>query len=417
MDGQSSIFIYIITIVILLILSSLFSASEMAFSSASKLRVKTDAENDKKAQKALTIIEDFENYLTTILVGNNIVNILLPLVASLLFVQISEQFAGILAFIFTTFFLLVFGEIVPKAYAKRNADKLVKRLSGFLKLSKILLKPVVIFFSGIQKAFLNLFKHDNSNVTATQEELATLVDTMSEEDVIDNENKDLIQSAIAFDTQTLDQVYRPRIDVFGIDANTPISEIKDLLMQNKFSRIPIYENTIDNIIGILYERDFLALLISQREFELKDVVRKTLYLNPNMRVSNALGLLQKEKVHMAVIIDEHGGTKGIVTLEDILEELVGEIYDEYDEEVTFFKKINDNEFLVRGEMNLESLFEDLLNYKNVPSTEQSTLSGWLYSQFETLPENNSTFEYEIYLFTITQIENRRISQVKIEIKK
>jgi putative hemolysin len=413
MDGQSSIYIYAITIIILITLSALFSASEMAFSSVSKLRLKTDAENDRKARKALKIVDDFENYLTTILVGNNIVNILLPLVATALFTIIVEPLAGLLAFIFTTFFLLIFGEIIPKAYAKRNADLLVKRLSGFLRLAKTLLTPIVIFFSAIQKAFLNLFKHDENNVTATQEELATLVDTMSEEDVIDDENKDLIQSAIAFDTQILDQVYKPRIDVFGIDINTPIQEIKDLLMENKYSRIPIYENTIDNIIGILYERDFWALLIAQKNFILKDIVRKTLYLNPNMRVSTALGLLQKEKVHMAVIIDEHGGTKGIVTLEDILEELVGEIYDEYDEEVTFFKEINENEYLVRGEMNVESLFEDLLKHKNVPATDQSTLSGWLYSKFETLPEINTTYEYENYLFTITQIENRRISQVKI----
>lgn len=413
MDGQS--INYTIGIVILLILSGLFSAAEMAYSSCNKIRLKKDAKTNKRILKTLEISNNFEKYLTTILVGNNIVNILTPLLVAALFGRIVGGInATILSFIVTTFVVLIFGEIIPKAYAKRNSNEVAIKLTLFLLFNHRFLKPVVFLFSTIQQGILKLFKDpDDNNVTATEEELVTLIDTMSEEAVIDDDQKDLIRSAITFNSLTVDQISQPRIDIFAIEVNNSIEAITQLLMENNFSRVPIYEKTIDNIIGVLYERDFFALLVKNQAISVREIMRKTVYLNPNMKVDMALTTLQKEKVHMAVVIDEYGGTKGIITLEDILEELVGEIYDEYDEEIKFVRKINDHEYLIHGEMSIEKLFEEILKLDYVPSTEQKTLSGWLYTKFELLPNVGAYYEELNVTFEITKIDNRRISEVRV----
>ncbi len=400
-------------IICLFILSAFFSGTETAYSSVNKIRLRKYAEEgNTRAAQALAIAENFHTTITTILIGNNIVNILLTSIVTAVFSDLFGAAGLAYATMTMTIFILIFGEILPKAigkdYAEFVAIKAVRIMNWFI----WLLTPFSYLFNLFQKV-LNRYRNDQEQPTVTQEELLTIVDTIQEEGYMDAEERELIHSAIEFDDALVRDVQTPRVDLFAIDINDPLEKIVHLLLENKYARIPVYEETIDNIIGVLIERDLMTSLVKREEPNLREMMREVVFVAEHMPIADALQTMQKQKAHLAVVIDEFGGTSGVVTIEDVLEELVGEIYDEYDEVVQLFEQVNDHTWLVDGELELEDLFEKHLQYKNVPSSEYNTVSGWVYENSQTVPENGLIFTYEAFVIEIIDAKNRRINKIKI----
>ncbi|TLG73923.1 hemolysin family protein [Culicoidibacter larvae] len=399
-------------IMILIIFSAFFSASEIAFSSVNRVRLRNYAEQGRHNSKlALQMAEDFGTLITTVLIGNNIVNILISTLATALFTKLFGVVGVAYSVVVITIVILIFGEIFPKALAKEYAEGFCIKAAPILKFFIIILKPLSIIFGSIQKLLHRLRKNTDAQPSVTEEELMSLVDAINEEGYIDDEKKDLIRSAIEFNDTPVSEIYVPRVDVFAVNVNDEQAKIVKQLLENHFSRVPVYDESIDNIVGILYERDYLSALVQNKNTKIAKLIKPATFVSAAMKVDDALALMQKNKAHMAIVIDEYGGMAGILTMEDILEELVGEIYDEYDDVVSFVEKVDDHVFKVNGDLNLEDLFEKYLSYPNVPSSEYNTVSGWVFESIQGIPEVGLSFDYESIHVEIIKVDNRRVSEV------
>lgn len=402
-------------IVILIIFSAFFSAAEIAFSSASRLRLKSYVEQGRRNSKlALQMAEDFGTLIVTVLIGNNIVNIVISTLMTALLASFFGAAGIAYSIVVTTIIILIFGEIFPKALAKEYAEGFCIKAAPILRVFIVILMPLSWVFNSLQKVFRKFHKSENQP-TVTEEELMSLVDAINEEGYIDDEKKDLIRSAIEFNDTPVSEIYVPRVDVFAVNVNDDQAKIVKQLLENHFSRVPVYDESIDNIIGILYERDYLSALVQNKNTKIAKLIKPATFVSAAMKVDDALALMQKNKAHMAIVIDEYGGMAGILTMEDILEELVGEIYDEYDDVVSFVEKIDDNVFKVNGDLNLEDLFEKYLSYPNVPSSEYNTVSGWVFESIQGIPEVGLSFDYESIHVEIVKVDNRRVSEVLLTV--
>lgn len=400
-------------IIFLFILSAFFSGTETAYSSVNKIRLRKYAEEGNvRAAKALEIAENFHTTITTILIGNNIVNILLTSIVTAIFSQLFGAAGLAYATVTMTVFILIFGEILPKAIGKDYAEFVAMQAVGIMSWFIWLLTPFSFLFNLFQK-LLTRYRKIDEQPSVTQEELLTIVDTIQEEGYMDEEERELIQSAIEFDDVFVRDVQTPRVDMFAIDVNDSLDKIVHLLLENQYSRIPVYEETIDNIIGVMIERDLMTALIKRETPVLRDLVRETMFVAEHMTIADALQVMQKQKAHLAIVIDEFGGTSGVITAEDILEQLVGEIYDEYDEVVQLFEQLDEVTWIADGELELEDLFEKHLKYKNIPSSEYNTVAGWVYENSPTVPDNGQRFTYEEFEIEIIDAKNRRINKIKI----
>ena len=424
--------IIVIALILLICCSAFFSASETSFSTANQLRLKSFLEEKRKgAKKALYITENYDRALSTILVGNNLVNIAATTIAAILFNRIipGEALANILNTVIMTILILIFGEILPKTVAKANPEKCTLRFSGILYALMKVLYPIVICFMGLQKI---VSKKKDEQITMTEEELESIIDTMVEEGEIDNEDAELMHGMIESNYRTVYDIMVPRVDMVAIKLGMSIEEIKEVFFVHKFSRVPVYKEDKDNIIGILSERDFFKALIEHKKIDIEKMVSKPLYVSLSMKSDDLIRKMQKEKKHFAIVADEYGGTGGIVTLEDAIEVITGEIYDEHDEvEEEEIKKLDDNSYLIDSEMSLDDLFE-LLKLGQTPESRYSDIGGFIYGLADELPELGQTFDYQstIYKqdedgmteefllnlhFTITEVVERRIKEVKLEI--
>ena len=423
----------IIALIILLSLSAFFSASETTFSTANIIRMRNYAdEKVKGARKALWVMEHYDKTLSTILVGNNFVNIASTTLCAIIFGKfiLNPTLANILNTVIMTIIVLIFGEICPKSLAKASAEKFALKFAGVMFFLVKVLTPITYPFYALQKAMLKRVKADE-NPTVTEDELESIIDTMEEEGVLDSEDADLIQGVMDLDTQTVYDIMTPRIDVVAIDVKAEIEELKDKFLESGFSRIPVYNEDKDHMIGIVHQKDYFKSLLSNKKFSIKSLMTEPIYVAENMKANDLIRKMQQDKKHMAIVIDEHGGTSGIVTFEDAVEEMLGDIYDEHDDEVvvSYITKQEDNVFDVNPDINLEELFETL-EIEHMPETEYTTLGGYLYELAENLPELNQVLEVVTvdeqmdekgeYItktiklsFTISEIEDRSIKKVKL----
>ncbi len=430
--GDVSIYT-IILIVILLAVSSFFSMSETVFSSVNVIRLKTFIENGKKgSKKALWITDHFDLTLSTILVGNNLANIALATISVGVFSKIfvnEPTLINVANTIVMTTLILIFGEIVPKSFGKNNSEKVALSISGVLYWIIRIMKPITWVFLKIKQWIV---KDPESKVSVTGDELETIIDTMEEEGSIDEDEAEMLQSVLDLNERKIYEIMTPRVDMIAIDIDDTIEEIKEIFFTHLFSRIPVFEDNRDNVIGILYERDFFTKLIKGEEVDIRKLVKEPFYVSTSMRVDTLIETLQRENSHIAIVSDEFGGTSGIVTMEDALKELVGEIYDEHDKiDDEFIQQLKENKYGINAEIDLEDLYDDL-ELGNPPESHYSSLSGWLYDMIEDIPEVDDSYSYvqeiinynhdeeeprRLYLkFVVKDIKDRRINYVHLTIE-
>ena len=434
--GGVNIWLYVLA-VILLGCSAYFSASEIAFTTVNQIRLKNLADNKVRgARKAIYIIEHYEKTLSTILIGNNLVNIGLTTICAYVFSTLftNPALANVLNTVIMTIIILMFGEILPKTIAKLEPQKFALRTSGVMYFILKLFTPISFFFLSIQKlATKRKAKalQSEEEPTVTEGELESIIDTMEEEGVIDHDNADIMQGVLELPSRTAYDIMTPRVDVSAIKYTDSVKTIQDVYMQTMFSRLPVYDETIDKIIGVLNQKDFFKAMLSGEKILIKKIMTEPLFINENMKVDDVIRKMQSSQKHMAIVLDEHGGTSGIVTMEDCIEEMVGEIYDEHDDEVKeYVDKKNDHEYVVDPDMDVKDLFE-MLEIEHMPDTEYNSVGGFLFNLSEELPEEGKVIVFKtvdervkdgVYIsvlveihFTLTKVEDNRIKEIFVKV--
>ena len=410
MEGDS---ISLIIIVLCVIMSAYFSATETAFSSLNRIRIKNMAEKgDKKAQLVLNLSENFDNMLSTILIGNNIVNILSASLATVLFVNWLGNEAGpSVSTAVTTVVVLIFGEITPKSIAKESPEKFAKFSAPILRVLMFILTPFNFLFSMWKKLMSVIIKSDDSH-SITEEELITIVEEAEQEGGIDEEESTLIRSAIEFSEVEAKDVYTPRIQIEGVPEDATKDEIARMFTETGYSRLPVYRESLDHIIGVIYHKDFHNYVYNTDK-DISSNIRPAIFVTPNKKIDELLKELQQQKSHIAFILDEYAGTMGLVTLEDIVEELVGEIWDEHDEIVQEIVQISENEYHVLGSADIEEVFE---KFDISEEIDVMTASGWVMNVLGRIPNEGDSFVYKNLDVTVLSMDEKRVGKISIVVK-
>lgn len=406
----------IAVIVFFIVMSALFSATETAFSAASLIRLKNLANGGKKTAKmAVKIIERYDKALTAVLIGNNIVNIAASSIATVVFSSVLGANGVAVATLVMTIVVLIFGEVLPKNFAKENAEGFCLMMAYPLNALMFVFTPIIAFFVMLKNLLSRLFKNKNKQPSVTEEELMYMIEEIEDEGVLEKQESNLVRSALEFDETLVEEILIPRVNVIAIDKNEDIESIKDCFFENSYSRFPVYNETIDNIIGILHQNDFCKLYFNG-EKDIVPFLKKPLFVFEYQKISDTLKEMQKEKVHMAVVLDEYGGTSGIVTLEDIIEELVGEIYDESDDEDTSFVKISDNKYDVSADLSISDFAERIGIDEEEFETDCNSLGGLFMDTLHRVVRINDTVEYKMLRLTATKIEDQWIERIAVEVK-
>lgn len=408
--------IYIIALILLIIASGFFSATETAFTSANRARIKILAEDGKKsAKKTLKILGNYDRFISTILIGNNVVNILLTTLFTLLFASIiknNESLAATVSTAVSTVLVLIFGEITPKTVAKEFPEKFACGVSYIIDFFIVLFYPLTLFFKGWKFLLGKIFRFKNDDVI-TEEELLTYVEEANEDGTLDKEETKLISSAIEFNDCEVGDILVPRVNIVAVAENASMEDIKKVFLDNRYSRIPVYKGTIDSIVGMIHEKDFFNAYVSGAK-SIKNILTTVAIATEHMQISVLLRSMQKQKVHMAVVIDEYGGTLGLVTLEDILEELVGEIWDEHDEVVNYFTKVADDVYLVDGNADISD-FSELFSLDIDEESDSNTVSGWIIERLGDIPAIGYEFTYERLKITVLKKTMKRILEIRVNV--
>ncbi len=428
----------VILLVVLLMLSMFFSASETVFASVNVIRLKTFAEEKRTGSaKALWVSNNFDKTLSTILFGNNVANIGLTVVSTTLFFTIfdgiySAQIINIIATLSMTTIVLIFGEILPKSFAKQRADRWSLYLGPVLYYLIHILLPVVFPFILIRKLFFR--KTYDADPTVTEDELETILDTMEDEGIIDEDEADMIESILSLKEKSVYEIMTPRIDVIAIEKSMNVEEVKELFFTHKYSRLPVYDKDKDNIIGIVNERDFLTCLVKNKEYVLEELMSEPFYVSKSMKVDKLLESLQHLNSHLAIVVGEYGGTSGIVTLEDALEEVVGEIYDEHDDHIAskFILQLSENKYNIDTSISTNKLF-NALDIDHDLDQKYMNVASWIYELSEELPEEGDVVRFEFneseyeddqmieyryeFIFNVKKILDKRIMNATLTVNK
>lgn len=418
---MSQQWIYVIIFVLCLIVSAFFSTSETAFTSSSRIRLKTAKDQGSTgARIAINLLDQFDNLLSAILIGNNFVNILASSVATLFFVNLNEQYGATVATAVSTILILMFAEITPKQIARIAPEKIAVSVSPLLRIVKAILSPFVWFFDQWQK-LVSRFVRVEGTTGISEQELKTYVDEARRGDGIEHSEHRLIHTAIEFDDIEVRSILKPRTEVIGFDMLTTDDRfIQAIFDTHPYTRIIAYEKSIDNAIGMLTYREFHQYLKIKTEsdlenIDLRDFIQEVLYVPPMITLDQLLTKMQNKNIHMAVIVDEYGGMRGIATLEDIIEVLVGDIWDETDRrEVKTLTVIEeDRSYRASGRYPLEQLFTEI-GLETTDTFEAKTLSGFILEQLSRIPQTGDTFTYENFSFTITDAKENFIEEVLIQ---
>ena len=407
-------YVIIATLIILVVLSGFFSGSEIVYAKVNKLRLQKAAKKDKKARLAYKLNENYPALIGTILVGNNLVNIAASSLATMLFTYLYPESGALLATIIMTATILVFGEILPKTILSKYAFSSSKKMARPLYILEIIFFPIVWSVNKLIGLASKMWTPKEKTPTATDEELEVMADEIEEEGYIDEETHDLLRNAIDFVDVMAFEVMKPRVDIYAIDIEDDINELIKEKEFFTYSRIPIYEETIDNIIGVVNTNDVLKLALAKKKIDLKSIMYSPIFVHKTKTLSSVLQDFKKQHIHIAVVIDEFGGTLGIVTLEDILEELVGDIWDETDTIEEEAVEANDGSIIVDGDMNIYDMFDLFEKETEEFESEYDTVAGWCTEMLEKFPEVNDTFTYEDLKVTILQVDGVRVEKVKVE---
>ena len=402
----------IIALVFLVACSAFFSASETAFSSLNQIRLKSRAEDgDASAARVLAMAEKYDKLLSTILIGNNIVNIAAASIGTILFTRaLGAERGATMSTIVLTIVVLIFGEVTPKSLAKEMPETVATAVSPMLNLLMVLFTPLTWLFSQ-WKRLLGHFVHSTEEDTITEGELMTMVSEAENDGELTDRESELIRSAIEFDDVEVEEILTPRVDVVAVEDNTSLDEVAQTFAESGYSRLPVYHDTIDNIIGVVHEKDFYLARL-KKETSLEELVKPTLYTTGSTQISQLLRTLREQHHHLAVVVDEYGGTEGIITLEDILEELVGEIWDEHDEATEDFHKQSDGSWIVLGSASVDDLFETL----DLPEDEDidsNTVNGLVQEKTCHLPKVGDRFTLGSYDGVVTRTAKRRVTEVRL----
>ncbi len=411
-----SLAIYSIAIVILVGLSAFFSATETAYSSMNRIKLKSLAQDgNKKAKKALLISNNYDNFLTTILIGNNVVNIAAASLATVLFTKVmqgQEQLAVTVSTIVMTVIMLIFGEISPKSLAKESPEGFAMAVASIAQFLCVILTPFTWLFAQWKKLLVLIFK-PKADRGMSEQELITIVDEATTGGDINADEGELIRSAIEFNELTVRDIFTPRVEVVAADITTTKDELRVIFTENGFSRMPIFDGDVDHIVGILHEKDFYHNYFNE-VFDIKEGMSNIVCVTLNSTLSIVLKMLQKSKTHMAVVIDEYGGTNGIITLEDILEELVGEIWDEHDEITEEIISIGEDEYQINGTCDIEDMFERFEQDLN-EELEVATVSGWVVDQFGYVPNVGEMVTYNNLYIKVLDADTRKIEKIYVKV--
>lgn len=407
MDPQT--IISIVAMAALVLFSAYFSATETAFSTLNKTRLKTLAEaGNKRAVLTLALSDNYDKLISTILIGNNVVNIALASIGTMLFVKLYGDIGATISTAVITVVVLIFGEISPKSLAKDFPEKFAMFSAPFINSLIILLTPLNFIFGMWKKLLSKMFK-SNDDKKMSQEELLMLVQEVEEEGSIDTDESTLLQNVIEFTNLLAEDILTHRGDVEAVSIDTSKKEIARIFSSTKFSRLPVYEETIDNIVGVIHQKDFYNAG-SIFTGDIRDILSEPVFVPQSLKVDALLKELQTAKSHIAIVVDEYGGMVGIVTMEDILEELVGEIWDEHDDIIEDFKEITPNTFLVNGLINLEDFNEF---FGTEIEGEGVSFGGWVMEKLDKIPEVNDRFEFDNLEFTVTETDARRASMIEV----
>lgn len=399
---------------ILLLLSAVCSATETALSSANRIRLKNMAAGGKRsAQKALNIIENYDKALTAILIGNNVVNILSSSLTTVLFTRKFGENSVAYATLVMTVLVLIFGEILPKSLAKENAESFSMFMAAPLAAAMFLLTPAIWFFGVIKKLTEKLTGGRKEQPAFTEEELKYIIDESETEGVLEEQESDLVRSALDFDETEINEVLVPRVNIVGVERSASVEEIKELFIESGYSRVPVYERTMDSIVGIIHQIDFYKFYLKGGT-DIGEIMTQPVFIPENKRISEVLKLMQKRKAHMAVIVDQYGGTAGICTLEDIIEELVGDIYDERDEEDDSFIAQGENRWSVSAELSVSDFLEKADLDSELIDADANSMGGWITEVLERFPEDGETVEAAPFTVRVKMETANRIDRLVIE---
>ena len=407
-DGSITL---LVALVILIAFSAFFSASETAFSSLNQIRLKSRAEEgDTSAARVLAMAEKYDKLLSSILIGNNIVNIAAASIGTVLFTKwLGEERGATASTIVLTIVVLIFGEVTPKTLAKEMPETIATAVSPVLNLLMTLLTPLTWLFSQWKK-LLGRFVHSSESDAITEGELITMVSEAENDGELTDRESQLIRSAIEFDDVEVEEILTPRVDVVAVEDDISLEELAQTFAESGYSRLPVYHDTVDNIIGVVHEKDFYIARL-KKSVTMEDLIAPTLYTTGSTQISQLLRTLREQHHHMAVVVDEYGGTEGIITLEDILEELVGEIWDEHDEATEDFRQQSDGSWLVSGSASVDDLYETL----DLPEDEDidsNTVNGLVQEKTHHLPKVGDHFQLNDYEGVVTRTARRRVTEVR-----
>lgn len=405
-----------IVIGLLILCSSFFSCIETAFSCVSTARLKNEeSKGNKKAKNALFITENFDKALTTILIGNNVVNLGCSSLATVLCMNIFQNFAAAISTGLTTILVLTFGEIIPKCIGKEKSEAVALNTAIILKGLMIVLTPLSFLFIAIKTGALKLLNIRNDSPTVTEDELKYIIEHSENEGVLEEEESEMVQSALEFDEKSAFEVLTPRVDMLALDIDDDFETNKNKILTERYSRVPVYKENLDNILGLLYTRDYLEELIDGKTPDIKLLINDAFFTYKSRKLSALMNDLRKNQVNMAIVTDEYGGTLGIVTMEDLIEEIVGEIYDEDEDIEKEYTKLRENCYFVSGDLEFDQLLEltDREDFDN--DTESHTVGGFIFEHMGRIPKEGDKFEIDGLSFEVYKVEERRIISAIVKV--
>lgn len=401
----------VIILIILIGLSAFFSASETSYNSLNKARIKALAQDgSKRALLALKLSENYDNLLSTVLIGNNIVNIAATSIATVLFVRLSPKNGALASTIVMTVVVLMFGEITPKSLAKESAEKFAMTVAPVLNFLNKIFTPLNWLALKLKNFASGMIKVDNQ-AQITEDEILNIVDEAEQVGGIDENESELLRNVLEFNDLEAGDILTPRTELTAVDKNTSIDEIAQVFKDSGYSRLPVYDDTIDTIIGVINEKDFHNFVVGTNR-GIESIIKKPDFIPPSVKISELLRTTQRGKTHLAVVVDEFGGTMGIVTLEDILEELVGEIWDEHDEIEAGIRQIGDNRYIIPLNIDLDD-FVEKFEIEEDEDTDATTINGWIMEQMDKIPELGDKFDYDNLTITITKVDGPKADEIEV----